>query len=56
MLLDDRYSAGRPVLVTSGLTKAQLAERYSPAFLRRLRETGPKPAVFVEDFGKDEAR
>ncbi len=49
-ILDERYSEQRPIVVTSGLDKSQLALRYSAAFLRRLRETGRKPAVIVEDF------
>jgi len=39
-VLDARYRAARPVVVTSGLTKAKFAQRYGAAMMRRLEEVG----------------
>lgn len=49
-ILDERYGSQRPVVVTAGLTKGDLATRYSAAFLRRVRECGRREGVVVEDF------
>ena len=40
VLLDARYSARRPVFVTSSLTSAALAKRYPGAVMRRIVESG----------------
>lgn len=39
-VLDARYRASKPVVVTSGLTKAKFADRYGAALVRRLEEVG----------------
>ncbi len=39
-MVDDRYAARRPTIVTSGLTRDQLIARYGAAMLRRLGEAG----------------
>jgi DNA replication protein DnaC len=39
-VLDARYRAARPVVVTSGLTKAKFSARYGAALMRRLEEVG----------------
>ena len=46
-VIDDRYAAGRPTLVTTGLPLKEFEERYGSALLRRLTERGTK----IEEFG-----
>ncbi|MBK8994636.1 MAG: ATP-binding protein [Myxococcales bacterium] len=50
-----RYDAGKPTLVTSGLTLADLTERYGAAVVRRICETGGLPGR-VLDLWAPEAR
>jgi DNA replication protein DnaC len=39
-IVNSRYEAGRPTIVTSGRTEGELVDRYGAAFMRRLREPG----------------
>ena len=39
-VIGDRHDHNRPVIVTSGLTQAQIADRYADATIRRITEVG----------------
>jgi DNA replication protein DnaC len=50
-----RYEAGRVTWTTTGLTMAQLRERYGEAFVRRMLECGGNPGRTVNCFPKQKA-
>jgi DNA replication protein DnaC len=39
-VIDARYGAGAPTIVTSGCREAEIVERHGAAFMRRLRDRG----------------
>ena len=47
-VLNRRYESCRHSIITSGLTRDELTERYGDAVCRRMFESGGKPATVVE--------
>lgn len=55
-VIASRYDAGKPTVVTSGLTLQEFGDRYGAAVLRRIIEAGGKKGRVVNLFGKVAAR